>query len=310
MSVERPSRPPSVSVVIPAYDSHGTVGRCLDALSSQTWRDFEVIVVDSSQDDRTADLLETEYRWVRYVHSARRLLPHAARNRGVALATGRLIVFLDPDVYARPTCLERLVAAHVASGGVIVGSLACHGRRWLDVGIHLCKFGAWLPGGRPRATHMAPTANMLVSRDAFGAAGGIPDADMLGDIDFSRRLLALGHRLHFQPDAVVAHHHEQDVRQFVRERYTRGQTYGDLRLAWYDGRPITLGLLVATTIVPVRLPRVMVLGAWQALRAGLLGSYVATFPLVLVGHLAAIAGEAVAYGRFCLHHPIAHPARR
>jgi len=310
MSAERSSRPPAVSVVIPAYHSHGTIGRCLDALSMQTWRDFEVIVVDSTPDDRTADIVETRYRWVRYVHSARQLLPHAARNRGVALANGRLIVFLDPDVYASPACLERLVAAHAASGGVIVGALACHERRWRDMGIHLCKFGAWLPGGRPRATHMAPTANMLVSQDAFAAAGGIPDTDMLGDIDFSRRLLALGHRLEFQPDAVVAHHHQQDVRQFVHERYTRGQTYGDLRLAWYDGRPITLGLLVATTMVPVRLPRIMGLGAWQAFRAGLLGSYLVTFPLVLIGHLAAIAGEAVAYGRFCLRHPIAHPAER
>ena len=48
---------PRVSVVIPAFCSHQTIGSCLTALRSQSFRDFESIVVDSSPDARTSEVV-------------------------------------------------------------------------------------------------------------------------------------------------------------------------------------------------------------------------------------------------------------
>jgi GT2 family glycosyltransferase len=196
---------PAVSVILPAYRSEQTLRRCLEALERQTWRDFEVLVADSSPDGASARIAREAgvgSLWVDH-----RLLPHAARNLGAARARGGLLVFSDPDVYPQPDWLERLVAAYRANGETTVGALACFGSRWLDRGVHLCKFSKWLPGQRPRAVDMSPTAAMLISREDFVTMGGFPDDELLGDVTFSRRLLAAGRRLLLEPAAVAEHNH-------------------------------------------------------------------------------------------------------
>jgi GT2 family glycosyltransferase len=293
----------AVSVIIPAYDSHRTLAGCLEALARQTFRDFETIVVDSSPGETAGDAeriagdLPPGLPGFRFERSARRLLPHAARNRGVELARGEILVFTDPDTYARPDWLERLLAAHRETGEPVVGALACHGSRWADQGIHLCKFSKWLPGGRPREVDMSPTANMLLSRRQFAAAGGFPRDNFLGDVTLSRSLRQQGRRLWFEPRAVVAHHHLQSLAAFLDERSTRGRMYGDLRLGWSrKGRGAALGWL-AVTALPIRLARILALVGFHASRAGQTGRYLATLPLVAAGHAASLAGEASAYAR-------------
>ena len=295
---------PAVSVVIPAYRSHETLAGCLEALSRQTFRDFEVIVVDSSPQVISGiaeRIVRERFPWVRFEASAGRLLPHAARNRGVELARGEILVFTDPDVYARADWLERLVAAHRATGEPVVGALACHGPRWLDQGIHLCKFSKWLPGGRPREVDMSPTANMLISRRQFAAAGEFPGHEFLGDVTFSRGLRERGRRLGFEPGAVVEHHHLQSFAGFLRERFTRGRMYGDLRLGWLgrrgDGRRGAALAWLTVTVLPIRLARILALVGLHTWRGGRTGRYLSTLPVVAAGHAASLAGEAAAYAR-------------
>ena len=298
-TVERPdpAPPPAVSIVIPAYRSDRTVAGCLAALARQSFRDREVVLVDSSPDDATQRIVRESFPWVRYERAAGRLLPHAARNRGVDLARADLLVFTDPDVYAHPDWLARLHAAHRATGEVVVGGIACFGRRWLDQGIHLCKFSKWLPGGPPRPLDMGPTANLLVSRADFRAAAGFPGTQLLGDVTFSRRLAAAGKALLLQPDAVVEHHHLHTFASFLAERYRRGRLFGELRCSWLAGRRGALLGYLLVTALPVRLARIMGLVAAHAARAGQTGTYLATLPITLAGHAAALAGEAVTYAR-------------
>lgn len=288
---------PAVSVVIPAWRSQATVAGCLAALARQSYRDTEVLIVDSSPDDATERIVRELFPWVRYSHSQGRLLPHAARNRGVELALGDLLVFSDPDVYAHPDWLARLVAAHGARGEVIAGSLGCFGGRWLDRGVHLCKFSKWLPAQAPRRIDMSPTANMLVSRHDLAAARGFPGEQLLGDVTLSDRLLANGKQLWLAPDAVVEHHHLHGWRSFLAERYQRGRLFGELRCRRLGGRRGALLVYLLVTALPIRLPRILALVALHAARARCLRGYLATFPVVLAGHAAALAGEAATYSR-------------
>ncbi|HEX6199093.1 MAG TPA: glycosyltransferase [Thermoanaerobaculia bacterium] len=289
-----PERGPRVSVVVPAYLSHETVAGCLEAFRRQEYRSFEVVVVDSSPDDRTARVVRG-FPEVRLVRSRRRLLPHAARNLGVRRSRGELLVFMDPDVYPRSDCLGELVAAYGATGRPVVGALSCHGRRWLDVGIHLCKFSKWLPGGTARPVDMSPTANMLVDRATFQAAGGFEGGLMLGDALFSWRLREAGWTLGFAPRAEVAHHHTSGLRAFLRERYVRGVMFGVLRADWEGlGRGRSL-LYLAVSLLPVRLARILALTAGHCRRAGQLRQLLATLPVPLLGHAASLLGESRAY---------------
>lgn len=291
---------PRVSVVVPAYLSHETVGGCLEALRRQEYRNFEVVLVDSSPDERTAQVVRGGFPEIRFVRSMRRLLPHAARNEGVSRARGDLLAFTDPDVYPRPDWLGELVAAHEATGHPVVGALACHGRRWLDVGIHLCKFSKWLPAGGGRPVDMSPTANMLLDRASFEAVGGFDGECLLGDALLSWRLVERGHTLWFAPRAEVAHHHLSGPRSFLRERFERGVLFGDLRAAWSGhGRGRSL-LYLAVSLLPIRVGRILALVAGHCRAAGELRGFFGTLPVVALGHAASLLGESRAHLRHLL----------
>lgn len=298
---------PEVSVIIPAYLSHETIAFCLGALRGQTHGAFETIVVDSSPDDRCASIVE-RFPEVRFLRHPARLLPHAARNRGAAIARGRLLVFTDPDVSFDRRWLEQLVRRHEEKGEVVSGAIECHGSRWLDLGVHLCKFSKWLSAGSSRPIDCAPTANLLVSRLLYDALGGFPDDEFLGDLVFSWRAIERGETLRFEPATVVYHHHRHGFRSFLAERFERGILFAGVRTRWHGDRRAIALFYLAVTVVPIRFLRILALVAGQSGRAGLAwtAQYLATLPVVAAGHAASLAGEAIGYTR-CLFRRRATP---
>ncbi|HEX4951790.1 MAG TPA: glycosyltransferase [Thermoanaerobaculia bacterium] len=289
--------PPTVSVLVSAYLSHETIGAFLECLRRQTWRDFETVVVDSSPDERTTRVVEA-FPEVKLVRSETRLRPHHARNLGIQSCRGELLVCFDPDVYPQPECIERLVAAHRASGQPISGAIDSWGRGWLETGIHLTKFSKWLPGQPAGPVDVGPTCNFLVSRRMFDQVGGFDSGHvMLADAWFSWELARHGWEVRLEPGAVVAHHHLSDARSFLAERYGRGTMYATMRLDWEKrdrGRSL---LLFGVSILPIRLPRILVLVARHAARAGRSRDFWRTLPLVALGHQASLLGEARGYAR-------------
>jgi GT2 family glycosyltransferase len=279
-----------VSVILPAYRSQETAAACLTALREQTFRDYEAIVVDSSPDDETATVVAA-YPEVRLARPGERLLPHAARNLGVAETSGPLLVFSDPDAYPRRDWLAHLVTAHERTAAVVVGAVACYGRRWRDRGAHLTKYDMWLPGQPPGAVALGPTVNLLCPRAAFERVGGFPGEWMIGDAVFSWRLTRSGYRLHFAPDAVVEHHHLTSARELARERFARGRELARLRRSegHWSSRP---GLRpAAVAALPLRFLKLMARSARHALRAGALADLAVGWPLTALGHAAWLAGE-------------------
>src|SRR5262245_32619321 len=100
---------PEVSVVIPAYNAGRTIAAALESVFAQTYRDFEVIVVDDGSDDDTATCLGPWRDRIAYVRSGPNGGPARARNIGIAHARGRLIAFLDADDAWMPRKLHRQV---------------------------------------------------------------------------------------------------------------------------------------------------------------------------------------------------------
>jgi glycosyltransferase involved in cell wall biosynthesis len=101
---------PAVSVIIPAYNSAGTIARALDSVLAQSYRDFEIIVVDDgSRDDLESALTAYSSRitLVRQPNSG----ASAARNAGARMARGELLAFLDADDFWHERKLELQVQA-------------------------------------------------------------------------------------------------------------------------------------------------------------------------------------------------------
>lgn len=101
---------PVVSVIIPAYQHAKELPRCLVSVFSQTFRDFEVIVVDDGSTDGTAEILE-RYRDRAKVIRQENRGGNAARNRGFDASSGEFVLFCDADIIMRPDMVERLLDA-------------------------------------------------------------------------------------------------------------------------------------------------------------------------------------------------------
>jgi glycosyltransferase involved in cell wall biosynthesis len=103
---------PTVSVVIPAYQSEFRIGETLERLARQSYTDFEVVVVDDGSTDATSEIVR---RFAAKDPRVRLVVQEnggiaAARNRGIEAAEGELIAFLDDDDRWHPRKLELQVA--------------------------------------------------------------------------------------------------------------------------------------------------------------------------------------------------------
>lgn len=101
---------PRISVVIPTYNRAAFLQEALDGLMCGQHTDFEVLVMDQSDDDATERLVDGFDERVVY-HRMLRRGANPARNLGAALARGELVAFSDDDCVPRPDWLSRIVSA-------------------------------------------------------------------------------------------------------------------------------------------------------------------------------------------------------
>lgn len=98
-----------VSVVIPSYNREKTIKKCLDSVISQTYKAYEIILVDDGSTDKTieqAERLGCSYlKVIKQNHKG----AQAARNLGIVNACGEYIAFLDSDDEWLPTLLEEFM---------------------------------------------------------------------------------------------------------------------------------------------------------------------------------------------------------
>ncbi|WP_377047802.1 glycosyltransferase [Microvirga aerilata] len=108
-----PLQGPLVSILVPAYNSAGTISYVLESLRNQTYRDFEVIVVDDASTDDTASIVapfcDADPRF-RLLSMGRNSGVFVARNMALASATGEFVTNQDADDWAHPQKIATAVA--------------------------------------------------------------------------------------------------------------------------------------------------------------------------------------------------------
>ncbi|MEX0881601.1 MAG: glycosyltransferase [Candidatus Saccharimonadales bacterium] len=105
------AKPPAVSIVIPAYNEVTYIDRLLDALTKQSFKDFEVIVSDAESKDGTAEVVKRfeDELDIKFIESPPKGPAHG-RNIGAKLANGEWLLFLDADVdIDDPSFIQTLV---------------------------------------------------------------------------------------------------------------------------------------------------------------------------------------------------------
>lgn len=100
-----------LSIIVPIYNVEPYIRKCLDSLLEQTYRDFEIILVDDGSPDGSAiicDEYARDYDNVKVIHKQNGGVS-SARNKGIDIAEGDYIMFVDADDYVSPTLCEKLI---------------------------------------------------------------------------------------------------------------------------------------------------------------------------------------------------------
>lgn len=213
-----------VSVVIPNLNGRNLLGDCLTSLEKQTFRDFEVVLVDNASDDRSVDFVKDSFKWVaKIIENSENVGFAAASNQGINASCGEFIALLNNDTEAHPEWLEQLVKAAEAnpgSGMFASKTLFFDDRNIIDTTGHL-----FYPDGLNRGRGRLETDEGQYDdkTDVFfpsGCAGLYRRAmfDEIGlfdeyhfaygdDTDVGVRGRLAGYGCLFVPDAVVYHHY-------------------------------------------------------------------------------------------------------
>jgi len=114
---------PAVSVIMPTFDKAGFLERTLASWLHQQWRDYELIVVADGCSDSTPEILARHAgRLPLRVLTIEKTGRAGARNRGLAIARGALVVFSDDDRLVHPQFLAAHLEAHSRpDAGVVIG---------------------------------------------------------------------------------------------------------------------------------------------------------------------------------------------
>ena len=225
------ARWPKVSVVVCAFDAAATIDACLGSLERLTYPDVEVIVVNDGSRDGTGDIARRR-SGVRVLDVPNGGLS-AARNVGLAAATGEIVAYTDADVRVDPDWLSYLVQPLLTSDVVGVGgpNVVPPDDPWVAQCV------ARAPGGPihvmldDRIAEHVPGCNMAFRRDALLEADGFNPVYVRAgdDVDICWRLQARKREIGFAPSALVWHHHRASVSSFWRQQVGYGEAE-----AWLD----------------------------------------------------------------------------
>lgn len=189
----------SVSVVIPAHNAERYLGEAIDSALGQTVPPLEVVVVDDGSDDRTAEVARAFGERVR-CHSQPQGGIGAARNRGVELARGEYIAFLDSDDIWLPRKLELQLAAFTADPRPDV--VFAFMRQFIsrDVDQEVAGRLALRDGADPG---YVPSA-VIAPREVFGRVGAFDTGLRVGEfMDWMARARELRLREHVVPEQLI-----------------------------------------------------------------------------------------------------------
>ena len=234
------------SFIVPVYNRPDEVDELLESLCSQTFKDFEVIIVeDGSQKpckdvcDKYADILALHY------YNKENSGPGQSRNYGAERAKGEWLIVLDSDVVLPDRYLESVECATAIESG---GSAETNSQ----LSAHNSQLAAWggpdaahpdftpvqkaisysmtsffttggIRGGKAKLDKFYPRSfNMGIRREVYEALCGFSKMRFGEDIDFSYRIVEAGYQTRLLPDAWVWHKRRTDFRKFFRQVFNSG----------------------------------------------------------------------------------------
>ncbi|MCK9405189.1 MAG: glycosyltransferase family 2 protein [Methanothrix sp.] len=262
-----------ISVIVLNYNGKGFLNSCLSSLASQTYSDFEVIVVDNGSRDGSPEYIEENYPWVRLAKNDENLGFAGGTNVGIRAAKGEFIITLNNDSRADSRFIEELIKPMAdPEVGVCAAKMLFPDGRINSAGICISRSGAaW-----DRGMFEPDRGQYEFVEEVFGACAGAAlyrremldeiglfDEDFflyLEDVDLAFRARLAGWKCLYVPGAWVIHHHGgtagvgSDLAVY----------YGNRNIVWYPIKDFPFRLLI--TSLPFIVARNLAVIPYYALR--------------------------------------------
>ena len=210
----------AISVIIVNYNGGAFLQQALDSLRAQTFRDFEVLLVDNASTDGSMETLNSEgVPGYRILPQTENLGFAAGNNVAARLSDADWLVLFNPDAIANPDWLERVVSAtqrNPCTNMFACAQYALEDPAIMD-GAGDCYLGLGIPwrgGFGLRAEPLAEGecfspcgASAVFRRSVFDAHGGFDERFFCycEDVDLGYRMRLAGERGVFVPDAIIRH---------------------------------------------------------------------------------------------------------
>lgn len=187
-----------LSVIVPVYKAEAWLNECVDSLLNQTLKDLEILLVNDGSPDRSGEIM-ADYA-ARFPETVRTLTlsnggQGRARNRGIELARGEYLGFVDSDDYVLPEMYETLCRVADTEGADIVD---CEIEAFYENGATE-RLRTWRDGKPIAAAGSA--CNKLFRRSTVGEIR-FPEGLKYEDFGFSAKLLLRSRKTVHLPDAL------------------------------------------------------------------------------------------------------------
>jgi len=219
-----------VSIVLCTYNRQDFIVKCLDSLRRQTFKNFELIVVNDNSTDRTKSILKDysrKYDKIKIINNTKNKGVSGARNSGIRKAKGEIIAFLDDDCIADKNWLNELIKPYKNQDIIGVGGRITN----------------------PKPSNLAELANEGLNDVANKS--GVIDRFIGGNMSFRTSFIKKirfdetlkygsdewdvcatakkhGHKLFYQHTSRVTHYHPSTFGSLIRQQYKNG-----LGNVWY-----------------------------------------------------------------------------
>lgn len=224
------------SIIVPVYNRPDEVDELLESLSSQTLKDFEVVIVEDGSKITCKDVCD-KYANILHLHYyyKENSGPGQSRNYGVERAQGEYVIILDSDAVTPPGFMQAIDDELKRQPSDAWGGPDAAHESFTDVqkaiSYAMTSFftTGGIRGGKKQLDKFYPRSfNLGIRREAYLALGGFSKTrfskmSLYGeDIDFSIRIYKAGYSCRLFPEAWVWHKRRTDFRKFWRQVYNSG----------------------------------------------------------------------------------------
>lgn len=233
---------PMASIVVPVYNAARTIKKCLESLVSQTFEDYEIIVVDNGSNDGSFSLIDKfikdhPEREIKLIKEEKRG-PSEARNKGIKYSSGEIVAFTDSDCVADSKWLQNIIGAFDDEKiGAVAGNIRGYNPSNL-IEKFLCIFTLrGLEEERIFSEYTLfeggfPTANLAVRKNLLKEIGGFQSLKYGEDHDLCARLYGLGFKISYTMNVMIYHIHRGNFGGLVRQSFGFGQAHAMLLQKW------------------------------------------------------------------------------